>query len=203
MGNTRRLRKKYQTPSHPWQKERIVVEKELVKEYGLKNKQEVWQADSKLTRFKALAKDSISSTSAQAQKEASQLLDKLRSLGLLSATSELSDVLPLNAKDILERRLQTVVFRKGLARSVKQARQFITHGHVTINGVVFTAPSHMVKKADEEHIAFSETSQLADTEHPERSTKKQVATETQEATEEAPTAKPAEEKSAEKVAETA
>ncbi|MDP7610203.1 MAG: 30S ribosomal protein S4, partial [Candidatus Woesearchaeota archaeon] len=43
MGDPKKQRKKYSKPSHPWQTERIEVEKVLMKEYGLKNKKEIWR----------------------------------------------------------------------------------------------------------------------------------------------------------------
>lgn len=168
MGNAKKLRKNYNTPSHPWQKERIVEEKELKKEYGLKNKKEIWKHSSMLSNFKNIAKKAISSSKDQDTKEGEQLLARLRSLGLLSESAMLNDILTLNDKDIIERRLQTVIVRKGLARSVKQARQFITHGHIKVNGVKISAPSYLVKKAEEEKLEFNAKSTLADADHPER-----------------------------------
>jgi len=47
MGKPKFSRKKYETPSHPWQEDRIKAENELVKKYGLKNKKEVWKARTK------------------------------------------------------------------------------------------------------------------------------------------------------------
>ena len=175
MGNIKKLRKKYQTPSHPWQKERIVEEKETKRDYGLKNKKELWKMGSLLARFKTLAKDYITSNTEQSQKESKQLLDRLRLLGLLGETAMLNDVLTLTDKDIMERRLQTVLLRLGLARSVKQARQFIVHGHVKINGVKISSPSYLVKKSDESNIIFAENSSLSDIEHPERTIKPSAA----------------------------
>jgi small subunit ribosomal protein S4 len=168
MGNLKKLRKKYNTPYHPWQKERIVAEKELITEYGLKNKKEIWRHSSLLTKFKNIAKETISSSKAQSMKEGEQLLSRLKSLGLLSDGSTLNDVLTLNDKDILERRLQTVITRKGLARSLKQARQFITHSHISLNGVIVSSPSYLVKKSEEDKIEFNPRSTLSDVEHPER-----------------------------------
>lgn len=169
MGSIKKIRKKYQTPSHPWQKERIEEEKKLIREYGLKNKSEIWRMASKMIRFKALAKQYITSSTEQSKKEAKQLLDKLKSLGLLTEGSMLNDVLVLSTKDIMERRLQTVMFRNGLSNSVKQARQFIGHGHVKINDIKICSPSYIVKKSDEDSIEFMEKSSLKDLEHPERS----------------------------------
>ncbi len=82
------------------------------------------------------------------------------------ATTE--EVLSLSIKDILERRLQTMVYRKGLARSQTQARQYISHGHITIAGKKMKTPSYLVTKKDESQLAFVENSSLANVEHPER-----------------------------------
>ena len=171
MGNIKKLRRKYQTPSHPWEKNRIGEEKEFTKEYGFKNKKEIWKSVSILNKFKALAKKYITEDTVQSQKESQLLLGRIRSIGLLDETSMLSDVLTLSPKDIMERRLQTVVFRKGLARSVGQARQFISHGHIKVNGVMMSSPSYIVKKSEEDSITFSQTSALNDKDHPERLTK--------------------------------
>ena len=179
MGDPRRLKRKYSEPAHPWQATRIKEEKELLKEYGLKNKTEIWKATSKLKNFANQAKKLIALTGKQAEKETIQLLNKLKKLGLLKEEAQLSDVLGLTARAILERRLQTLVYKKGLARSVKQARQFITHRHILVNGKKITAPGYIVPKK-EENITFEETSSLANEEHPERiQTKKEIKKETE------------------------
>jgi small subunit ribosomal protein S4 len=172
MGSIKKIRKKYQTPSHPWQKDRIVEERELVREYGLKNKKELWKMSSLLTKFKNLAKRYITLTTTQSQKESEQLIIKLRGLGLLNETSTLNDILILSNKDILERRLQTVVSRRGLANSVKQSRQFIVHGHIKVDGKQLSSPAYMIKKAEEEKIEFTDNSSFHDVTHPERTVTK-------------------------------
>jgi len=49
---------------------------------------------------------------------------------------------------MLERRLDNVVFRSNFAASRNQARQFVRHGHVLVNGKKVTIPSFMVRKDD-------------------------------------------------------
>jgi small subunit ribosomal protein S4 len=168
MGDIKKIRKKFQRPSHPWQKDRILHENALVKEYGLKNKSEVWKLISLLANFKKSAKESISSSSKQHQLVAEQLLQRLRSIGLLSQTSLLNDVLTLTEKDVMERRLQTILYRKGFARSVNQARQLITHCHVKVDGRKISSPSYIVKKNEEDKITYADNSSLFAPEHPER-----------------------------------
>ncbi len=168
MGDPKKHRKKFTGPSHPWQKERIDDEKVLAKEFGTRNKKEIWKMSSFLDKYQYHAKRLVKETSKQAEKEKEQILKKLVSLNLLKPDSELGDVLNLTVRDILERRLQTQLVRKGLARSVKQARQFITHGHVTVGNKSITIPSYLVSAEEENKIIFNELSSLADPEHPER-----------------------------------
>ena len=109
MGDARRFRNKYSGPGHPWQQARIEQEKSLVTEFGLKTKRELWKADSKLKGFASQAKRLIALRTSQAEIEKKQLLDRLHRLGLLPGTAQLNDVLGLGVKDVLNRRLQTLV----------------------------------------------------------------------------------------------
>lgn len=171
MGDPKKLKKKYSTPIHPWQKDRIEDEKALIEGYGLKNKKEIWKIDSKVKGFRKQAKNLIASTTPQGEKEKVQLITKLNRIGLLSERADLDDVLGLEVRDLMERRLQTMVFRKGLAKSVKQARQFIIHQHIMVGDKKITVPSYLVKRGEEDTITFAQSSQLTDPEHPEREIK--------------------------------
>ncbi len=166
MGDPKRLRKKYQGPNHPWQKDRIEIEKQLQKEYGLKNKREIWKAESTLKNFKDILKRLIPLDTPQANKEREQTMSKLRRLGLINETATIDDVLGLDVRAILNRRLQTIVYKLGLARTIKQARQFIVHGHITVNGKTITSPGYLVKMNEE--VNYNEKSPLARLDHPER-----------------------------------
>lgn len=169
MGDPKRFRKKYTGPKHPWQKARIVSEVELKNEFGLKNKTEIWKMASKIKTFASNAKKLTTLHSNQSTKEMNLLLTRLTSLGLLNKeAANLDDVLNLETKDILERRLQTIVTKKGLARTAKQARQFIVHKHIMVDGKIITSPSHLVTKLEEATIMFIPSSKLSDPNHPER-----------------------------------
>ncbi|MEM4247306.1 MAG: 30S ribosomal protein S4 [Candidatus Woesearchaeota archaeon] len=168
MGDPRRTKSKYSKPGHPWQKERIEEERALLKEYGLKNKTEIYRARSKLKTFSDLAKKLIAARGSQAEKEKQQLLTRLAKMGLVKQGAKLDDVLGVQLRNILERRLQTIAFRKGLARSINQARQFITHEHVMVNNRIVSSPSYHVPIEEETSIVFVPTSKLANTAHPER-----------------------------------
>lgn len=169
MGDPKPLRKKYNTPRHPWNKANIESERVVTKDYGLVKKKEIHIANSFIKKYRDIAKRLIATrTLAQAQKEKEQILGKLQDLGLLPAGAELEQILGLELKDVLARRLQSVVYRKGLARSMKQARQFITHRHVMVSDQEISSPSYLVSLAEEGTVAFKQKSALADAEHPER-----------------------------------
>lgn len=168
MGDPKKARKKYQTPSHPWQKKRIDDEKKLIKEFAFKNKREIWKLHTWLRQTQRFIKKTVTSTSEQVLKERSMLLDKLHSYNLISENATLDDVLSLTLRDVLNRRLQTLVFKKGLARTMKQARQYIVHRHILVNGKVITSPNYLVRSHEDDLIGFSESSSLNDPEHPER-----------------------------------
>ena len=168
MGDPKKPKKKYSTPSHPWQKARIDEEKTLIKEYGLKNKREIWKIKSILKNFTKHAKRLIALKTKQAELEKKQLLNKLISFGFIQSGSDISEVLNIKLKDVMEKRLQTIIFKKGLAKSIKQARQFIVHGHIMVGSKVITVPSYLTNKAEEEKISFKVTSSMANSMHPER-----------------------------------
>jgi small subunit ribosomal protein S4 len=161
MGYPGKAKKIYNTPHHPWQKARIDEETALVKKYGLRNKKSVWKFASMLRKFRGQARTllgvlgtGLASEGSHYAREAGQIQAKLQRLGVLKDESKLEDILALKIEDLLERQLQTIVFRKGYANSMKQARQFIVHGHITLNGRKCTVPSYMVLKAEEESIAY-------------------------------------------------
>src|SRR3989344_2174498 len=169
MGDPKKLKKKYSPPIHPWKKEAIDSEKKIKKEYGLKNKQEIYRASSFLKKYKDLAKKLIAKQdSAQKEKEKQQILSKLQNLGLLSNAAKLDDILGLQLNDILQRRLQSLVVKKNLARTMKQSRQFITHRHIKVKDTELTSPSYLVSTQEESAIAFKPNSTLNQEDHPER-----------------------------------
>ena len=97
--------------------------------------------------------------------ESEEILAKLIRYGLIKPDSNIDDILSLKTENILERRLQTQVLRLGLARTVIQARQFITHGHIAVNGRKVTIPGMMVSKEEEMHIGYYGTSPLISESH--------------------------------------
>ncbi|MCW3135736.1 MAG: 30S ribosomal protein S4 [Canidatus Methanoxibalbensis ujae] len=162
MGDPRRIKKKYEKPKKPWELRRLAEEREIVKNYGLKNKRELWKALTIIKKYrrevrKILAEIATGKGTEHTRRRGEEILRGLIRRGILNKTIEeakLDDVLSLSVKDILERRLQTVVFRKGLASSIKHARQLIVHGHIAVKGRKVTVPSYIVSREEENQIGY-------------------------------------------------
>jgi small subunit ribosomal protein S4 len=171
MGDPKFPRRLYDTPNHPWQTERIAAENDIVRKYGLKNKTEVWKAQSTLRRYRGQARSLLAqqfTNDPQVKLETDQLLGRLRRLGLLSEGAKLDDVLALSIEAVLARRLETLVYHKGLASSHKHARQLIVHNHVTVNGRIVNVPGYIVPRGQDESIQYGVHSALTNEAHPMR-----------------------------------
>lgn len=145
----KKQKKKYETPSKRWDKQRIETEKVLIKNFGLKKKQEIYRAQSILRKYRRLARE----LTAKSDKEKEGVvIGKLIKLGLLNEGATLDDILGLTVENILERRLQTMILRKGFANTPKHARQLITHGHILIGEKKVSYPSYIVPRIEEEKI---------------------------------------------------
>jgi len=154
MGNPKRIRKKYDAPKRPWNKSRILSEKALLEQFGLASKKELRVMDAIIKRKRDAVKRLLAEQQDVAEKGKLSIISSLNRMGLVSTDATLSDVLGLNVTDILERRLQTMVFRLGLAKTVKQARQFILHGFIAVNGRRVRVPSYIIKKEEENTISY-------------------------------------------------
>jgi small subunit ribosomal protein S4 len=159
--------KLYETPNHPYQGSRIAEEHGLVGQYGLKNKEELWRAQSELRALRRETRRLLGHTEGRGE-ESEEFVTRLRRDGILDENEALDGVLSLDVTDVLERRLQTVVYRQGLANTTTQARQFVAHGHITVDGARVREPSYTVPVAEEDLIEFDGNSPLTDDLHPER-----------------------------------
>ncbi|MGE0792621.1 MAG: 30S ribosomal protein S4 [Candidatus Woesearchaeota archaeon] len=173
MGDPKKIRKKYNTPRHPWIKARIIDERRIRTEYGTRNKKEIWKMETILKNFKNRAKKLIILRTKQSEIETKHLFDRVKELGLVKGEVDFDSVLGLTLDDLMERRLQTIVYKKGLARTPLQARQFIVHEHVLIEGKKLTSPSYIVSLNEEQSIEFSSKSALFNGSHPERALPKE------------------------------
>ncbi|RME80193.1 MAG: 30S ribosomal protein S4 [Methanobacteriota archaeon] len=154
MGDPRKLSKKYKRPKKLWEKDRIEEEKKLRTDYGLKNTREVWIARGELRRIRREARKSLALPPEERELLIRKVLKKLARLNILEEGSSVDDILSLNIRHILERRLQTQVVRRGLAKTMKQARQLITHGFIAVDGTRVTSPSFTVTKELEDKIGY-------------------------------------------------
>ena len=165
MGDPKKQRKKFDTPRFRWRKDVLQEELKLLGQFGLRNKHELWRHKTALSKSRGIARSLVSKTPEERAKMENELLTQLKNKGILQETAVLDNVLDLTIEDILERRLQTIVFRKGLARTVSQSRQLITHGHITIDGRRVTIPGYIVPKADEPNVIYSPESAIANQAH--------------------------------------
>jgi small subunit ribosomal protein S4 len=170
MGDPKKQRKKYDTPRFPWRTDIMQAELKLIGEYGLRNKHELWRQETMLSKFRGIARTLIGETPEERKKMENELLLRLKKLGFLHETAVLDDVLDLTIEDILERRFQTIIYRKGLAKTIQQARQLITHGHIMIGNHRITIPSYIVTKPEENQITYTTQSSLSNPSHPLRQT---------------------------------
>ncbi|MGP8158540.1 MAG: 30S ribosomal protein S4 [Thermoplasmata archaeon] len=169
MGDPKFLRRTYDTPKHPWEAARMEEERKLLQKYGLKNKRELWKAQSILRGFRGQARDlqaRLRAGEPQARRETDQLIGRLTRLGLLPVgTPTIDDVLALTTEDLLQRRFEWIVFHRGLAPTANGARQWISHGHMSIGDHRVTRPGYLVPSAEEPLITYCPTSPLANDDH--------------------------------------
>ena len=174
MGEPKFSRPRTQTPTHPWKQARIDEEHDLKERYGLKKvggMREIRREKSALRRHRNQAMKLIGrvdSTEGHYAKEKEQLLNSLTKKGLLQTGADVGDVLEINVEHMLSRRLQSVVYYKGLAPSMRAARNLIVHGHICIGDQRMTVPGYHVLKEEEDSLKYSENSPFVDPEHPFR-----------------------------------
>jgi len=143
----KRKHKGYSRPKRPFDKPRIEEEAGIREEFGLKNKIEIWRAESQI---KSIRSKAIKLIPAGSEKQ-KVLFERLKKIGLKA--NSISDILSLDKRDYLNRRLQTIVFKKRLAKSPKQARQMIVHKKILVDGRAVNSPSYVVPVELEEKIS--------------------------------------------------
>ena len=144
----KRKHKTYSRPKRPFEKARILEEEEIKKEYGLKNKTEIWKAEAKVKLMREKAKNLISAS----PEEKNAFFERLNKLGF--NVRSLGDVLSLDKKNYLNRRLQTILVEKKFANTPRNARQLIVHKKVLIDGRSINAPSYIVPVEFESKISL-------------------------------------------------
>lgn len=155
MGDPPKLRNKFARPKRIWDKDRISEEKVLKKEYGLKSMRELWVIAEELKKYRREARRLLSLGEEEREEDADKIISKLLKLNVLKQGAVVEDILGLTVKDLLERRLQTLVMRKGLARTMRQSRQLITHGFITLQGRKAATPSYLVDAEEENMLGYA------------------------------------------------
>ncbi len=165
MGDPRKIRKKYKTPRQPFDRLRIDHDIQIVGKYGLRNKKAVWKHSTMLRNFRVNARKLLSLDDEDRKIGEQELLGRLQRMGLVSKKATLDDVLSLQVESFLERRLQTLVFKKGLATTPHHARQMIVHGHILIGDRIAKSPSYLVSPTEESLLTFIPTSPYRKSSH--------------------------------------
>lgn len=153
MGAPKRNRRKYLRPKEIWDSDRIASDGALVTEYGLKNMKELWIAQTRVGRVRRNAREFLSG-GGTTDTEQKTMIGRLAKYGIAKDTATLDDLLDLNERVFLDRRLQSIVARKGMARTMKQARQLIVHGYISISGKKVNKPGYLVSLGEEKSIGY-------------------------------------------------
>ena len=147
----KRKHKKYSRPKRPFDKARIEDEKKIKEEFGLKNKKEIWKVESEIKSLREKAKRLISAD--KGEQEA--MFERLKKIGL--KVNSLSDILALEKRDYLQRRLQSVIIKNKIAPTAKSARQLITHKKILVDGRIIDSPSYIVPVSLENKIILKKS----------------------------------------------
>jgi len=171
MGDPKFARAKIRTPSHPWKQARIDEEHALKEKYGLKKvggMREIWREKSALRRHRNQAMKligKVDTSEGHFAREKTDMIESLLRKGLLPEGAGIDDVLQITAEHMLSRRLQSVVYYRGLAPTMRSSRNLIVHGHISIGDQKMTVPGYHVLKQEEDVIQYSTNSPFADSEH--------------------------------------
>jgi small subunit ribosomal protein S4 len=176
MGDPRKQKKKYVAPKKPFDSDRFEQELQLIGAYGLRNKRELWKHRTDLSHYRRNARQMLALSVSEREQNERELVTKLTRVGILKTEPTLDHVLDLTLEDVLERRLQTIVFRKGLASSMHHARQLVTHGHIALDGARVNTPQRLITMSEEERLQYTSKSPLNDMSHPARIAASDAAT---------------------------
>ena len=147
MGHPRQHRPKWSRPLKPFDKNRIESESKIIQQFGLRRKHELWRAEGIVRDFRRRARELAASPN---QKLRDELFARLKRLRLDANT--IDEILALKTEDELNRRLQTILVKQGLAKTLAQARQLIVHRHVKVGDRVIRWPSTVVPAEFEDKI---------------------------------------------------
>ncbi|MCL5419922.1 MAG: 30S ribosomal protein S4 [Candidatus Marsarchaeota archaeon] len=152
MGDPKRIRRKYEKTKMMWNKERIEHEHEIRDRYGLSTLKELWKATTEVEKIRRNVREVLAGRSTE--ETGKQIIARLSKYGIVKPGATLDDLLVVSPEAILERRLQSVVFRKGMSKSARQARQLISHGFISVNGRRINAAGYLVAKEEEDAVSY-------------------------------------------------
>lgn len=150
--------KTFKKPRRPFEKERLDAELKIVGEFGLRNKRELWRVQMVLSKMRARARDLLTLDEKEPKRifEGQALMRRMYRYGFLTEDqTKLDYVLALTPQDVLERRLQTLVFKLGLAKSIHHARVLIRQRHIRVGKQIVNVPSFLVRVDSQKHIDFA------------------------------------------------
>ena len=160
---TRADGKTFKKPRRPFEKERLDAELKIVGEFGLRNKRELWRVQFALNKLRNAARVLLTLDEKDPKRifEGEAIMRRMRNYGLLDETQDKLDYgLALGPEQFLERRLQTLVFKLGLAKSVHHARVLIRQRHIRVGKQIVNVPSFLVRTDSQKHIDFAPNSPL-------------------------------------------
>jgi small subunit ribosomal protein S4 len=160
MGDPKYPRRVWKKPKRPLNYELKMEELETLGTFGLRTKRELWKAHTELSRVRKQARSLLSLRQEIRAEKEPILMKSLARIGLVSGEATLDDVLNLNAKDLLSRRLQTIVSKTLGFKTPYQARQAVIHGHIMIGDRKVDIPSYIVTVEEENSVHFSPESKI-------------------------------------------
>ena len=175
MGDPRRQKKKYVVPKKPYDTDRFEQELDFIGRFGLRNKRELWRHSTELSNYRRQARNLLALPPSEREQTEKELVGKLTRIGVLEQPI-LDHVLDLTLENVLERRLQTIVFRKGMAASMHHARQLVAHGHIGLDSARVTTPARLMTVGESDRLAYTNKSALNDQSHPARIAASDAAT---------------------------
>lgn len=157
----RNHKKTYKVPRRPYEAPRLDAELKLAGEFGLRNKREIWRIALTLSKIRRAARELLKLEDKDPKRlfEGNALIRRLVRIGVLDESRmRLDYVLALKIEDFMERRLQTQVFKSGLAKSIHHARVLIRQRHIRVGKQIVNVPSFVVRLDSQKHIDFALTS---------------------------------------------
>lgn len=131
---------------------------QLLGEYGLRCKREIWRSQLALAKVRSAARKLLTLDEKDPKRmfEGDALIRRLVRYGVLTEDEKkLDDVLRLSTQRFLERRLQTKVLKMNYAKSIHHARVLIRQRHIRVGKQLVNSPQFLVRTDSEGHIDFS------------------------------------------------